>query len=318
MKKILLAGIAALSMTVLTEAQELTRVVFTPNWTPQTQYSGFYLAKELGYYKEEGLDVSILHIGSNSSETVAEKLIAGEADFVEQQLMQALISRSDGAKITNVMQVTQHTGMMLVANKTVKGIKDLDGFKIARWRQGYSEMCELLTMSSDINVQWVPTLGGINILLFGAVDAALCYSYSEYIKLYLATGDIPEDNVLRFPELGIDGPEDGIYVTEDYYEKHPDIVEKFVRASKRGWEYARTHRDEAIELSIRYCNANNVQTNWVFQKMQLEEYLKLQTNWETGRTEYSKVEREQFDHLVEILSSCNMIISKPKYEELIK
>lgn len=318
MKRIFFLIIFAASSLFIAGAQDLTKVVFTPNWTPQSQFSGFYIAKELGFYEEEGLDVTINHIGSNSSESVSDKLKTGEAQFVEQQLMQAIIARSDGAKIVNVMQLTQHTGMMIVANRPISTINDLDGMKIGRWRQGYSEMCELLTLMSNIQVDWIPTLGGINTLLFGAIDATLCYSYSEYVKLYLATGDIPDENALTFAEMGVDGPEDGIYVMEKYYKKHPDVVEKFVRATKRGWEYAREHKDEAVDIAIRYCDEANVQTNRVFQEMMLDEYLRLQVNDATGKADFARVEPENFNPLADILSYHNIIINKPTYEELIK
>lgn len=318
-KEILLAVLAlTISATMAAQPKELTKVNFTPQWTPQAQFSGFYMAKEKGFFEEEGLDVSIDHIGINSTESITERLTSGKSQFVMQQFLQSVISRSNGVKLVNVLQITQHTGLMCIGQKPIDDVKDLDGLKVGRWRQGYSEICDMITQWQNIDIQWVPFVNGINLFLFGAVDATLCYSYSEFNRFLMALGEVPEENILRFPDMGIDGPEDGLYVLESYYDKNRETVEKFIRATKKGWEYVRGHQEEAVDLSLKICAENNVATNRIYEKMMLEEYLRLQEGAVPGEASFDKMKHETFDVLVNALESSGMIVNKPAYEEIVR
>ena len=82
------------------------KIVFMPQWTPQAQFAGYYVAFEKGFYKEAGIDVEIRHIPLNSTESVSGYLLSGDVQIVGQQLIQSIISRSDGNDIVNVMQMT--------------------------------------------------------------------------------------------------------------------------------------------------------------------------------------------------------------------
>lgn len=295
-----------------------TKVVFTPQWTPQSQFAGFYMALEKGYYAEEGLDVVIDHSGIFSSEDMALRLIKGETDIMGQQLLQSIISRSDGMPIVNVMQTTQVSGLCCVSRKPISKPEDLDGMTVGRWRAGYSEFCDIMEATKGVSVKWVPFINGINLYVFGAVDATLCYSYSEYIALKLAIGEIPEENFLRFADHGYDCPEDGLYVTEDYYRDNKETIDKFVRASKRGWEYVRNHIDEAVALSMKYVKENNIVTNETHQRMMLETYLSLQVNPDTGKVDYAPVKEKVYNDIINALMETGYITNKPAYKEIIR
>lgn len=317
MKKIFSAICLCFLLAYQTHAQELTKVTFMPHWTPQSQFAGFYMAKEKGFYEEEGLDLTIRHIGMNSTASTLDMLKSGEVHFAEQQLLQSVIEKSDGADIVNIMQITQHSGLVCVGKDTLSSLADLNGKNVGRWRRGYSELCDMLTQYENIQVNWIPFISSTNAFIFGALDATLCYSYNELVRLYLAKGEIPEENILRFSEIGIDGPEDGIYVLDKFYKEHPETVEKFIRATRRGWQYVAEHFDEAVELSISYSEKSNISTNRIFQKLMLKEYLSLMTG-NSGKIGFEKVEKAVFDNTVEALSGCNMILTKPVYEETIK
>lgn len=294
------------------------KMVFVPQWTPQAQFSGFYVAQEKGFYAEEGLDVEIRHIGANSSENPMDLLLGGEAQIVGQQLIQSIIARADGRKILNVMSITQESGLCCVSRNPISDPKELDSLKVGRWKVGYADFCDMLEAYSGITVNWVPFLNGINLYIYGAVDATLCYTFSELISLDLAIGDIPDDHIIRFSEFGYDCPEDGLYVTEDYYSKNKESVDKFVRASIRGWEYAREHKGEALEISWKYVQEGNITTNREHQRRMLEEYLRLQMNKNTGFADFAPVTEELFDKIVGALLETGYITNKVEYNELVR
>lgn len=314
-----LAGILFLTCLCLgVRAQEKTRITFVPQWTPQTQFAGFYVAKEKGFYEEEGLDVTIDHITQQSTENVSDRLLDGSAQIVGQQLLQSVIARSDGKPLVNVMQITQVSGLWCVGRGPLKQPEDLDGLKVGKWKAGYSEFCDIMEVNKGIHVDWIPFINGINLLLFGAVDAILCYNYSEYIALMLTAGKIPESHVLKFSEHGYDCPEDGLYVTEDYYEENGDKVEAFVRASKKGWEYARDHREEALDITWKYLDEGKISTNRVMQRMMLDGYLNLQVNPRTGNADYAKVSEKVFRDVNGALLQTGYITRTVDYNEFVK
>ena len=292
------------------------KVTFMPQWTPQTQFAGYYVARDMGFYTEEGLDVDIIHLGATSTESVLDALKSGTAQIVGQQLLQAVVARADGLPIVNVLQLTQKSGLMCVSREPISSPKDLDGKKVGRWRQGYSEFCDVMELSTGINIDWVPFVQGINLYVFGAVDATLCYSYSEYVSLLMALGSIPENQSIRFSDFGYDVPEDGLYTLEGYYAAHKDVVEKFVRASKRGWEYARAHRDEAVEITYRYIEKAHIVTNPATQRRMLDEYLDLQINSVTGTVNYAGAKENEFNKMVGALIDTGYITRRVGYNEI--
>ena len=291
---------------------------FMPQWTPQTQFAGYYVAVEKGFYAEEGLEVVIDHFGGSSTESVVDKLVHRNVDIITTQLISALLAREKGIRLVNVLQTSQVNGLMCAARFPIESPQSLEGAKIGRWKAGFGEVSDLFCYRNGLNVQWIPYIQGINLFVSGAVDALLCYSFSEYLQLVLATGGIPEGNVIRFRDFGLDFPEDGLYVTESYYKKNKELVDKFVRASRRGWEYAREHREEALEISMEVVRSYHVATNRTLQRMMLDEMLDLQVNPVTGVADFAPVNRTVFESLNAMLRETGHLKTEIKYEEMIR
>ena len=308
------------TLAVLSLASSLfaQKIVFTPQWTAQTQFSGYYVAYEKGFYSDEGLDVEIRHLSANSSETAIYELMKGNADIVGAQLLSSMISRSDGMRLVNVLQLTQKSGLCCVSHNPISSPEELNSLKVGRWRAGFADFCDLLENFSGIHINWIPFLNTVNLYVYNAVDATLAFSYSELIALELAIGKIPDDHIIRFADFGYKFPEDGLYVTEEYYRKNKDLVDKFVQASKRGWDYTRTHREEALDITWEYIRKHNITTNRELQKRMLDEYLDLQVNPGTGITDYAPVRPEVFAKIVEALINVGLIVNNIKYEDMIR
>lgn len=316
MKKILSAVIITLLSTAVKGLGQ--DIVFMPQWTPQSQFAGFYLAKEKGFYQEEGLNVKIVHRSVTSSRTDIELLESSEVDIMGMQLIQGMIARADGHPFLNIMQLTQVSGLWCVSHTPISSPKDLDGKKVGKWKVGFSDFCDLVEKHSNIKINWIPFINGISLYVYGAVDAILCYSYSEYVALQLAMGRIPEGNIIKFSDFGYDCPEDALFTSEKYYSEHKDEVDKFIRASKKGWEYARMHPEEALKVSWKYIDSAHIQTNRATQRRMLENYLSLQVNPATGKADYAHVSEETFNKMVDGMYSLNHIFQKIEYKDLIR
>ena len=88
-------------------------ITITPKWTAQAQFAGYYVADKMGFYKEEGIDIRIIHTAlSESSFSV---LQSGKSQAAVMNLSFALTARAAGAPLVNIMQTSQENSLILVS-----------------------------------------------------------------------------------------------------------------------------------------------------------------------------------------------------------
>lgn len=253
---------------------EAQPIVLTPKWTVQAQFAGYYVADKMGFYKDEGLDVQIQHptIGE-SSFSFLEK---GRAQVVVMNLSQALTARATGTRVVNIMQTSQTNSLMLVGHSPFNGIASLQNKKIAVWNHLSQDLLDMLARKYHLQVEWIRFNSGVNLFLSGAVDICLVGSYNEFIQLSEFGMVIDSTHVFPFSDYGYNLPEDGLYVTESYYNEHRELIRKFVAASTRGWVWANENREETLAIVMEMVREHNIGTNRYHQRMMLEEILRLQ------------------------------------------
>ena len=111
-------------------------------------------------------------------------------------------------------------------------------------------------------------------------------SYNEYYQLVQAGIEMSDKNVYRFCDHGYNVQEDGVYMTRDYYEKHKELAKKFAQASRRGWEWAAQHSEEALDIVMQYVERDHIATNRIMQRLMLKEVLRLQVDRESKKREF--------------------------------
>ena len=294
MKRYLCLIFLLFALFVCGRAQQIT---FTPQWTPQSQFAGYYAALENGYYAEAGLDVTIEH-PTNSYSSMS-MLKDGTANIITAELIRAMMATDKEVRLVNLLQTTQHSTLVLVSRiEEVDELADLAGRRVGTWRAGFSEIPHMIDEDEQLGIEWVQFTSPLNLFISGAIDAALCKSYNERV-LFSMAGITPESE-LRFADMGYDFPEDGLYVTEAFYKKHPEQCRLFAEASRKGWEWVRSHREEALDIVMRYARAENVPTNIYVQKWMLEAVLQEQENVR-GEAPTYKLDAEAFDRLNTLL-----------------
>lgn len=288
-------------------------VVFMPSWTAQSEFAGYYAAEKLGFYKEEGVDVQIKHpTVSESSLSLLEK---GEAQIVVTNLSNALTAVADGMRIVNVMQTSQTNSLLLVSRFPMSDMASLNHRRIAVWNRLPQDLIDRLAQVSGLEVEWIRFNRGVDIFLSGAVDIFMAYSFNEYPQL-AECGMKPDScYVFRLAEHGYNLPEDGIYVTEDYYNTHKDLVDKFVRASISGWNWVERNRERALDFVMEVVREKHVATNRYHQSEMLREILRLQYDLKTGKKTY-KLNEEGFNIGVQYLISNDRI--PVRYQDFVK
>ena len=288
------------------------KITFSPQWSAQSQFAGYYAALEQGFYDEAGLDVSIVH-PSNSYSSI-NMLKDGTTDFITCELIQAMMASDKGIRLVNLLQTTQHTTLVLISHeKNISKMSDLAGRRIGTWKVGFSEIPYIIDKEHKLGVEWVKFINPLNIYISRAIDATLGKSYNEGI-LFSMSGITP-GSILRFSEMGYDYPEDGLYVSEAFFKKNPDVCRKFAEASRKGWEWVRNNRKEAVDIVMKYVKEANVSTNIYVQKWMLEEVLEMQED-EKGEAPSYQLNANAFYWLNDVLLKHGYISKPVEYERL--
>ena len=307
MKKYLMTLCMAVATLFHAHAQQIT---FTPQWTPQSQFAGYYAALENGYYAEAGLDVSIVH--PTSSNNSMDMIKDGTSDIITSELIQAMMTTDDDLKLVNLLQTTQHSTLVLISRtKNVRDFADLAGCRIGTWKVGFSEIPHMIDEEQHLDIEWVKLINSLNLYIAGAIDATLAKSYNELI-LFSMSGITP-GSVLYFSEHGYDFPEDGLYVSEAFYKKNPEKCRLFAEASKKGWNWVRENREEALDIVMKYVKESNVPTNRYNQKWMLDAILEAHEDVKGGVPSY-RLDEDAFNRLNEALVKYGYIARPVVYE----
>lgn len=253
----LAAALAALLGAGSAEAQD--KLTLQLKWVTQAQFMGYYVAKDKGFYKEAGLDVTIKPGGPdiNPSQVIA----GGGADVVVDWMPSALATREKGVALVNIAQPFERSGMMLTCRKD-SGItkpEDFKGKTLGVWFSGneypfLSWMSKLGFSTSGANPDVKVLKQGFNVdpLLQKQAQCISTMTYNEYGQV-LDGGLKPDDLlVFKYEDQGVATLEDGLYVMEPSL-RDPKMVDKlarFVRASMKGWDWAVKNPKEAAEIVL--------------------------------------------------------------------
>jgi NitT/TauT family transport system substrate-binding protein len=247
---------------------DLKKATFVPQWLPQAQFAGYYVAKEKRIYEKHGIALTILKGGpdSPSSEMLARK----KADFTTMFLSTALQKRAMGARIVNIGQVLQHSGFILVAKRSsgISSPKDLNGKKVSLW-DDFKLQPLAFFHKYNLQVKAIPQSATVNLFLRGGVDVVSAMWYNEYHMILNSGLDEEEMTTFFFDKHGLNFPEDGIYCLEETLKRDRPLCCNFVKATIEGWKYAFDHPEEALDIVMKYINEANMGSNRVHQKWML-------------------------------------------------
>ena len=305
--------VAAAMMTVVPIRAQKAKFIFTPQWTAQAQFAGYYVAYEKGFYRQAGIDVDIVH--PSVTQPAMARILNHESHATTLQLCQAMEIVGRGEPLVNIFQTSMNNAMVIVSRKNEDPLKQ-KGMKVGIWNAGYGQLAICMSMKEHLNYEWIRFATNINLFISGAIDATLAMSYNEYYQLAQAGVKLSDKNVYRFCDHGYNVQEDGVYMTREYYEQHREEARRFAEASKKGWEWAAEHPEETLEIVMRYVQRNHIGTNPVLQELMLKEVLRLMINRETGKREY-RLRPDMVKLASRLMKICQMINREVTYDEII-
>lgn len=302
---------ALMTVGQLLAAQDDT-IVFTPQWTAQAQFAGYYVAEAKGFYREAGVKVRIEH--PTVTLPAMSRMRTGDCQATTLQLCQAIEMVADGTPLVNILQTSMNNAMVIISARGKNPLKQ-KGARVGIWSVGFGQLAICMSQRHHLDYQWIHFAQNVNLFVSGVLDATLAMSYNEFYQLRQAGMEISEKNVYRFSDHGYNVQEDGVYMTRDYYLRHRDQALRFAQASRKGWEWAAAHPEEALDIVMRYVNRDRIATNRVLQRLMLKEILRLQLDRETGKREF-RLRPDMVKQASRLMKENLLIGREVKYEEL--
>ncbi|GAB4213709.1 MAG: ABC transporter substrate-binding protein [Synechococcales cyanobacterium] len=242
-------------------------------WFPQAQFAGYLVAKEKGYFAEEGLDVTLLPIGDQSPiQTVA----TGGADFGTTWITDLLTAREQGLPVVHMAQIFQQSGYAMVGLKKsgITSPADLKGKKVGIWPSGNEYPALALIKSANLTTSLdTPNNPDVELVTYGfdpglvfpeKVDLASAMLYNELNQIVGLGFPLDDLTVLKLPDYGINLLEDLMFTTERVLsdanfkgsgQSGKAIAAKLLKASLKGWDDAVQNPEEAVKIVLPACGA---------------------------------------------------------------
>ncbi len=249
----------ALAGTLVAGTAAADDVTLQLKWVTQAQFAGYYVALENGYFDDEGLNVTIRPGGPDIAPP--QVIAGGGADVIVEWMPAALAAREAGLPLVNIAQPFARSGMMLtcMADTGITSPEDFPGRTLGVWFFGnefpflsWMSQLGIPTDGGDDGVEVLRQGFNVDPLLQRQADCISTMTYNEYWQVIDA--GIGEDELINFKyeDMGVATLEDGLWVLEENLED-PDFVdrmERFVRASMRGWEWAAANPEEAAMIVL--------------------------------------------------------------------
>jgi NitT/TauT family transport system substrate-binding protein len=232
----------------------LTPVTFRLDWIVDGSHTCFFAAESKGYFRDEGLDVQILE-GAGSG-TAATLVANGSNDFGFSDAGVVASTINDGASIKLVMDIFQRSPSVILSLKSsnITGPADLVG-KTVGGTTGEAPL-QLLPAylgangvdPDQVDVVNIDPAAKISALLQERVDAIVAYSSSD---VPVAEGQAPgQFNVQHYADFGVVTMSNGIITSDEMIKEHPEVVQGFVRAVQKGFQFCENDPEEAVKLLV--------------------------------------------------------------------
>ena len=208
----------------------LTKVTLQSDWYPQPEHGGFYTALVKGYYKDEGLDVSI-QPGSQYLDT-NQQVAVGAAQFGMGSSDHTLESVADGQPLVAVAATMQRDpqGIMVRKDSPIRSFPDLEGHTVAI-KPGSTWFQYLTKRYQWKRVHEIPAT--MSVANFVAEPGYIQQAFATSEPFFARRAGV-ETRVLLTSDAGYN-PYRVMFTTRAFVDEHPDVVARFVRASINGW-----------------------------------------------------------------------------------
>ncbi|MBK3494781.1 ABC transporter substrate-binding protein [Viridibacillus sp. YIM B01967] len=250
----LLALVGCQSQESKENSDELTKVTVVLDWTPNTNHTGLYVAKEQGFFEKQGLDVDIIQPG----ETGADQLVAsGKAEFgisTQESITQARVQE---VPLVSIAAIIQHntSGFASPVDKNIKSPKDFEGKTYGGWGSPIEKaiLSSLMKIeNADSNKLDIINAGDADFFTMVKKDVDFAWIYYAWtgVEAELRGEKI---NMLYLTDYSekLDNYTPVLATNEKLIKSNPDTVKAFVKAASQGYEFAINDSEKAADILLK-------------------------------------------------------------------
>ena len=282
--KILILCLILILVVSCGKSKNNQKIKIVLDWVPNTNHTGLYVAKDLGYFKEEGLDVEIVQPPEGSTTAL---IGAGGAEFgiSFQDTLAKSFARENPVPVTAVAAILQHntSGIISLKEKGIDSPKKLEGKKYATWEDNIEQAILKKLVTDDkgdfSKVKLIPyTITDVVTGLKTDVDAVWVYYAWDGIATERAG---LQTNFLKIRDYGeeLDYYSPVIIANNDFLKKNPEIAKKVLKAIKKGYEYAMKNPEESAKILVKNSPELDINLVTASQKWISKEYQSDAKEW---------------------------------------
>ncbi len=276
----------------------IKEVTLQLKWKHQFQFAGYYAAVKKGFYSAAGLKVYLKELEPDSN--VVDTVVNGEADFgiMDSDLIRI---RSQGVPVVALAVIYQHSPLALVASSSsgIKELHQLAGKRVSL--ETHSADIHAMLKTANISKQVLKVTDhnfNPNDLLDGKVDAMSVYTSDE---VFLLRQHNFKFRMFSPRNYGIDFYGDTLFTTEDMIAEQPDLVERFHKASLKGWDYALSHSDEIASYILEQYGNRHSRNHLLFESQITMDLV------QSELLEVGYMHKDRWKHIYEVYKSVGMI-----------
>lgn len=294
-----LTAASAIALTACKDDDAPEKITFVLDWAPNTNHVGLYVAKNLGYYAEEGLEVTFIQPGTTGcSADVSTGVGQFGIDFQEQMIY----NEQSSVNVTAVAAVMQHNTSGILAKGKIDSLAALNGKKYASWGlQGEEAIVRyfLTEGGADINtVEFIPnTVENIVAEFTNTAGADCLWSYLGWDVTKLNTEGIA-NTFFRMSDYipALDYYTPVIIANNDYLKDNAEYARKFIKATARGYEYAIANPREAADILMEENPELAVDSELIYASMEV-----LKGEYKSDAPQWGYIDQARWDAFFDLM-----------------
>ncbi|WP_058554240.1 transporter substrate-binding domain-containing protein [Thiohalocapsa sp. ML1] len=244
------------AVSPVADAEALTPVRIQLQWRHQWQFAGFYAALAQGWYRDAGLEVTLLEGGPDIDPVAV--VLDGGADFGTAAADALLLRHGSGEPMKLLASWFRRSPLVLVVRPDVVLPDQLAGKRVMA-TPGQLAGLKLYGLFArggvDLaDLDLVPFAPGVDAFVRGDIDAMTAYRSNEVFALYRR--GVPF-NVIDPADYGVPVPDLNLFAAAATVERAPAVAAAVTQATNRGWAYALDHPDELVALIRREWNTQD-------------------------------------------------------------
>ncbi len=232
----------------------LQKVTVLLDWFPNTNHTGLYVAKELGYYQEVGLDVDIIQPSEGGT---AQLIASGQGDFGVSYQEEVTIARSQDIPVVAIAAVIQHntSGFASPPDRNINTPADFEGKTYGGWGSpAETAMIKALMDKYDADISQVNFINIGSADFFTSIEKDIDFSwiYWGWTGIEAANKNLDLNFIQISQEIeALDFYTPVLITNEDKIAQDSELIEKFLQATTKGYQYAISSPDEAATLLLK-------------------------------------------------------------------